>query len=71
MKVLLLGGAGLLGSALRATVPPGVQVDAPPRAMLDATDVDALDRALDASRPACPTPSASTKPITVPSASGQ
>lgn len=52
MKVLLLGGAGLLGSALRATVPPGVQVDAPPRAMLDATDVDALDRALDASRPA-------------------
>jgi dTDP-4-dehydrorhamnose reductase len=51
MRVLVLGGAGLLGSALRATVPAAVHLDAPPRAMLDATDPDALDRALDAARP--------------------
>lgn len=51
MKVLLLGGAGLLGSALRATAPGDVQLDAPARAMLDVTDARAMDRALDAARP--------------------
>lgn len=51
MRVLLLGGAGLLGSALRATAPEAWHVDAPARAMLDVTDAAAMDRALDASRP--------------------
>lgn len=51
MRVLLLGGAGLLGSALRASVPEAWHVDAPARAVLDVTDAAAMDRALDASRP--------------------
>lgn len=51
MKVLLLGGAGLLGSALRAAVPAGAVLDAPPRVLLDATHVDALERALSSARP--------------------
>jgi len=50
-KVLLLGGAGLLGTALRASVPAHVVLTAPPRAVLDATNADALDRALDAYAP--------------------
>ena len=50
-KVLLLGGAGLLGTALRASVPAHVELSAPPRALLDASDADALDRALDAYAP--------------------
>jgi dTDP-4-dehydrorhamnose reductase len=50
-KVLLLGGAGLLGTALRASVPANVALTAPPRATLDASDADALDRALDAHTP--------------------
>lgn len=51
MKVLLLGGAGLLGAALRASVPATTSLTAPPRAMLDASDPEALARALDASAP--------------------
>jgi dTDP-4-dehydrorhamnose reductase len=51
VKVLLLGGAGLLGSAFRASTPAGVSLDAPPRVMLDATHVDALERALASARP--------------------
>lgn len=51
MKVLLLGGAGLLGSALRAAAPAGVSLDAPPRVMLDATHADALERAFTSARP--------------------
>lgn len=51
MRVLLLGGSGLLGSALRAEAPSTWQIDAPPRALLDVTDTDALERALDAGRP--------------------
>lgn len=51
MKVLLLGGAGLLGTALRASVPASVSLTAPTRAMLDASDPEALDRALDAYTP--------------------
>lgn len=50
-KVLLLGGAGLLGTALRASVPAQVELTAPPRAMLDAADADAVSRALDAYAP--------------------
>lgn len=51
MRVLLLGGAGLLGSALRASAPAAWHVDAPARAVLDVTDAAAMDCALDASRP--------------------
>ncbi len=51
MNVLLLGGAGLLGSALRATVPADVQLAAPPHARLDVTDAAALERGLDLARP--------------------
>lgn len=51
MRILLLGGAGLLGSALRATAPATWHIDAPPRALLDVTDAAAIDRALEAARP--------------------
>lgn len=51
VKVLLLGGAGLLGTALRASVPASVSLTAPTRAMLDASDADALARALDTVAP--------------------
>lgn len=50
-KVLLLGGGGLLGTALRAAAPAHVSLGAPTHAMLDATDPDALDRALDSYAP--------------------
>ena len=46
MRVLLLGGTGLLGTALRHSSPAGVMVSAPTRAQLDLTDVDAVERAL-------------------------
>lgn len=46
MRVLLLGGSGLLGTALQRTRPAEVTLDAPPRAALDVTDVDALERRL-------------------------
>lgn len=51
MKVLLLGGSGLLGTALRASVPASVMLSAPTHAMLDSTDATALDRALDSFTP--------------------
>ncbi len=51
MKVLLLGGSGLLGSALRAAVPASVTLTAPPHAIVDAADSNALARALDAAEP--------------------
>lgn len=50
-KVLLLGGAGLLGTAVRYSVPTHVVLTAPPRAVLDASDPDAVARALDAYAP--------------------
>lgn len=51
MKILLLGGSGLLGSALRARCPADVTLVAPPHAALDVTDEAALARALDRERP--------------------
>lgn len=51
MKVLLLGGSGMLGSALRATRPQEVALSAPTHASLDVTADDALAGALDAERP--------------------
>ena len=51
MKVLLLGGHGLLGSALRATAPEGIEIAAPRRLQVDVTDRDALARAVDAAEP--------------------
>jgi len=52
VKVLLLGGHGLLGTALRATVPTGVEVAAPRRVQVDVTDRASLARAMDAAEPA-------------------
>lgn len=52
MKVLLLGGHGLLGSALRTAAPAGVEIAAPRRLQVDVTDRDALARAVDAAEPA-------------------
>lgn len=46
MRVLLLGGTGILGTALRRSLPNGVTVHAPARSELKLTDVDALERAL-------------------------
>jgi len=51
MKVLLLGGSGVLGSAIRDAAPSSVAITAPPHGMVDATDARALERALDASSP--------------------
>jgi len=51
MKVLLLGGTGILGTALRATSPQGVAVSAPGHAGLDVTDASAVEAAVAASRP--------------------
>jgi len=49
MNVLILGGAGQVGTELRAHAwPDGVRVDAPDRAALDITDAEAVARALDA-----------------------
>jgi dTDP-4-dehydrorhamnose reductase len=42
MRVFLLGGSGLLGSAMRATMPTGVTLHAPTRAELDVTSLDFL-----------------------------
>ncbi len=52
MKVLLLGGHGLLGSALRAAAPQRAEIAAPRRLQVDVTDRDALARAVDAAEPA-------------------
>lgn len=46
MRALLLGGTGLLGTALQRSLPQGVRLHAPTRAELDVTDVDALERVL-------------------------
>ncbi len=51
MKVLLLGGSGMLGSSLRATCPGEVSLSAPGHAALDVMADDDLARALDAERP--------------------
>jgi dTDP-4-dehydrorhamnose reductase len=45
MRLLVLGGSGQLGSALRTVaLPAGVQLAAPPRATVDLTDTAALER---------------------------
>lgn len=46
MRVLLLGGTGILGSALQRSAPSGVSVYAPSRVELDLRDSDAVERAL-------------------------
>ncbi len=51
MKILLLGGHGLLGSALRAAAPAGAEIAAPRRLQVDVTDRAALARAVDAAEP--------------------
>lgn len=51
MKVLLLGGAGMLGTDLATVAPAEITVVAPSRRELDVTDHAALARALDALRP--------------------
>ena len=51
MKVLLLGGSGLLGTALRATTPGTVSLSAPTHAMLNVTDANAMERALESIAP--------------------
>ncbi|KQP31376.1 NAD(P)-dependent oxidoreductase [Methylobacterium sp. Leaf102] len=49
MDILILGGAGQVGTELQAHAwPDGVRVDAPDRAALDITDADAVARTLDA-----------------------
>lgn len=45
-RVLLLGGTGILGSALQRSRPSDVLVQAPGRAELDLTDVEAVERAV-------------------------
>jgi dTDP-4-dehydrorhamnose reductase len=52
VKVLLLGGHGLLGTALRATAPPAYAIAAPRRVQVDVTDHAALARAVEAADPA-------------------
>lgn len=52
MRAVVLGAGGMLGRALVAAAPPGVQVAALDRATCDITDAAALARALDALRPA-------------------
>lgn len=51
MKVLLLGGHGLLGTAMRASAPASIEIAAPRRVQVDATDHAALARAVDAAEP--------------------
>lgn len=51
MKVILLGGSGLVGSALKRAAPADAQVDAPTHAALDVTDVAALASYIAAQRP--------------------
>ena len=51
MKVLLIGGHGLLGTAFRDAAPADVTVVAPTRRELDLTDDDAVARALDGAEP--------------------
>jgi len=51
MNVLLLGGSGILGSALRASVPADARLSAPSHAALDVTDAAAVEAAVAALRP--------------------
>jgi dTDP-4-dehydrorhamnose reductase len=51
VKILLLGGHGLLGTAIRATAPAGADVAAPRRVQVDVTDHASLARAVDAAEP--------------------
>ena len=51
MRVLLLGGGGLLGSDLQATAPGDTVVQAPRSREVDITDADAVRRAIDAAKP--------------------
>lgn len=51
MRVLLTGGSGMVGSNLRETVPPDVELIAPSRRELDLTDAQAVQRAFDAVAP--------------------
>ena len=46
LEVLLTGGAGLVGSALRRLAPPGWRISAPPRAQLDITDAQSVATAM-------------------------
>lgn len=48
MTVLLLGGTGILGSAMRASVPAGTELVAPSHAELDVTDAGAVAAFVDA-----------------------
>lgn len=48
MRVLLLGGSGILGSAMRSAAPEGVVVAAPAHSALDVTDARAVDAAVEA-----------------------
>jgi dTDP-4-dehydrorhamnose reductase len=52
VKILLLGGHGLLGTALRASVPAGIDLAAPRRVQVDVTDHAAVARAVEAAEPA-------------------
>lgn len=52
MKVLVTGGAGQVGRALRETAPPGVEVLAPPRSELDLADMAGLRAFVMSVRPA-------------------
>jgi dTDP-4-dehydrorhamnose reductase len=52
VRVLLLGGHGLLGTALRASAPAGIELAAPRRVQVDVTDHGSLARAVEAAEPA-------------------
>jgi dTDP-4-dehydrorhamnose reductase len=52
VKVLLTGGSGQLGRALRASTPAGIDLVAPPSAELDLTRAADGERWIDATRPA-------------------
>lgn len=47
-RVALLGGSGILGSAMRETVPSGTELVAPSHAELDVTDARAVEAYVDA-----------------------
>src|SRR5690242_8222259 len=51
MRVLLLGGHGMLGTDLLATAPAAYEIAAPSRAVADVTHPRALARAIDVAQP--------------------
>lgn len=51
MRVFLLGGSGILGTAMRATLPADATLLAPGHAALDVTDAAAVDRHVSEHRP--------------------